>query len=226
MSAPQSGRGAAEPGRVVFGLLVVFAAVFVWSAISPHDYFTWFLEVVPAIAGLAVLAATYRRFRLTTLLYIIICAHALVLLVGGHYTYAEVPLGYWVRDAFHLARNHYDRLGHLLQGFVPAMIAREILVRHRVVKRGGWLSFVAFSVCMMITALYELFEYAVAATTGSAADAFLGSQGDPWDTQNDMLMCMIGALTALLTLSRWHDRQLAQMGYTTAPVATAAASGD
>jgi putative membrane protein len=209
---PQGGES-----RVAFVLLGIFGVAFVWSAIRPHDYFTWFLEVLPAMLGLVALAATYRRFRLTTLLYVLICGHAIVLLVGGHYTYAEVPLGNWVRDAFHLARNPYDRLGHFVQGFVPAILAREVLIRNRVVKRGGWLSLLVFCFCMAVSALYELFEYAVAMSTGSAADAFLGSQGDPWDTQNDMLMCMIGAITALLTLSCWHDRVLARIPERTAP---------
>lgn len=206
-------------------LLVGFFAVLAWSAIRPHDYFTWFLEVVPALAGLAILTATYTRFRFTTLLYGLMWLHALVLLVGGHYTYAEVPLGNWLRDALHLARNHYDRLGHFLQGFVPAMVAREVLIRVGAVKRGRWLSFMVFAVAMMITALYELFEFAVAVMTGSAADAFLGTQGDPWDTQKDMLMCMIGALTALLTLSHWHDRALQRIGCGTTPAGNTAASG-
>lgn len=191
-------------------LLAVFVAVFAWSAIRPHDYFTWFLEVVPAIVGLAVLAAVYGRFRFTTLVYVVLLLHAIVLMVGGHYTYAEVPLGHWVQDAFHLARNHYDRFGHFMQGFVPAMVAREVLVRQKVVKR-KWLYFMVVAVCMMITSVYELFEFAVAKATGEAADAFLGGQGDIWDTQWDMTMCFIGANTALVTLSRWHDRLIARI---------------
>ena len=191
-------------------LLVVFAIAFAWSAIRPHDYFTWFLEVVPAIVGLAVLAAVYRRFRFTPLVYTILLLHALILLVGGHYTYAEVPLGNWVRDAFHLGRNHFDRLGHFAQGFVPAMVAREVLIRQKVVKR-GWLYFIVFSICMMVTAVYELFEFAMAKTTGSAADAFLGSQGDNWDTQWDMTLCFIGSNVALLTMGKWQDRQIDRM---------------
>jgi putative membrane protein len=194
------------PSRNVVWLLALFLAAFTWSAIRPHDYFTWFLEVLPAIIGLAILASTYRNFQLSTIAYTLILLHAVVLMVGGHYTYAEVPLGNWVRDYFHLARNHYDRLGHFMQGFVPAVLAREILLRKQIVKRGGWLTFVVFSICMTITAVYELFEYGVAVVTGSAADAFLGGQGDPWDTQNDMLMCMIGCVTALVSTWRWHDR--------------------
>ena len=192
-------------------LLAIFFAVSAWSVFRPHDYFTWFLEVVPAIIALAVLAPTYSRFRFTTPVYCIILLHAIVLLVGGHYTYAQVPLGNWVRDAFHLSRNHFDRLGHFLQGFTPALVFRELLLRLRVVRRGYWLSFIVFAISMMVTALYELFEYAVSVATGSAATAFLGTQGDPWDTQNDMLMCMIGALTALILFSRLQDRWIERL---------------
>jgi putative membrane protein len=195
--------------RTLAALLAIFFAVFVWSAIHPHDYPTWILEVFPAVIGLAVMAATYRRFPLTTMLYVLILLHAIVLMVGGHYTYAEVPLGNWVRDHFHLARNDYDRIGHFMQGFVPAMVAREVLIRNRVVRRrGGWLPLLVFAICMMISSLYELLEYAVAVASGSGAVAFLATQGDVWDTQQDMLMCGIGAVAALVLLSRWHDRQL------------------
>jgi putative membrane protein len=191
-------------------LLFIFAAVFIWSAVKPHDYFTWFLEVAPAVLGLTVLAVTYRRFQFTTLVYVALLLHAIVLMVGGHYTYAEVPLGNWVRETFHLSRNHYDRLGHFMQGFVPALVAREILLRNRIVKR-RYLYFIVFSICMMITATYELFEFAVAKLTGSAADAFLGGQGDPWDTQWDMTFCLLGANLALLLMSRWQDRAIEQL---------------
>jgi putative membrane protein len=194
------------PSRSVVWLLALFTAAFTWSAIRPHDYFTWFLEVLPAIVGLAILVWTYPRFQFTTLAYTLILLHAVVLMVGGHYTYAEVPVGNWVRDYLHLARNHYDRLGHFMQGFVPAILAREVFLQKRIVKRGPWVTFVAFSACMMITAIYELFEYGVAAATGSAADAFLGGQGDPWDTQNDMLMCMTGSIAAIVSTFRWHER--------------------
>jgi putative membrane protein len=200
------------PSRTIAALLAIFFAVFIWSGIHPHDYPTWILEVFPAIFGLGVMAATYRRFPLTTMLYVLILLHAIVLMVGGHYTYAEVPLGNWVRDHYHLARNDYDRVGHFMQGFVPAMVAREVLVRNRVVqRRGGWLSFLVFAICMMITALYELLEFAVAVASGSGAVAFLATQGDIWDTQKDMLVCMIGALAALALLSRSHDRAMAKL---------------
>ncbi|HET7872072.1 MAG TPA: DUF2238 domain-containing protein [Terriglobales bacterium] len=190
-------------------LLGTFAAVLAWSAVRPHDYFTWGLEVFPAIIALAVLAATYSRFQFTTFVYLLVTVHACILFLGGHYTYAEVPLGNWVRDSFHLARNHYDRLGHFAQGFVPALVAREVLLRRKIVLRRGWLFFIVVSICLAISAAYELLEWRVAVATGSAADAFLGTQGDPWDTQEDMATALVGALAALLGFSRWHDRMIA-----------------
>lgn len=198
----------AHPKGLRFIWLAV-AAVFVWSAIRPHDYFTWILEVFPAIIGAVILTATSRRFRFTTLVYTLIAAHMIILMVGGHYTYAEVPFGNWIRDQFELSRNHYDRLGHFAQGFVPAMIAREVLLRLNVLKRGRWLFVMVVSICLGVSALYELVEWMVSALTGSAGDAFLGTQGDVFDTQKDMAMALIGALTALLTLSKLHDKQLA-----------------
>ena len=192
-------------------LLAIFAAVFLWSAIHPHDYFTWILEVFPAIIGLLVIFFTYKRFPLTALVCTLLCLHAIILCVGGHYTYAEVPLGNWVRDALGLARNHYDRLGHLAQGFVPAMVAREILIRRNVVRGRGWLYFIVVSICLAISAAYELLEWSVSVATGSAGDAFLGTQGDVWDTQKDMAVALLGALIAPLLLGRLHDRQLARI---------------
>lgn len=189
-------------------LLLVLLLVFIWSAIKPHDYFTWFLEVLPAMAAVAVLWATRSRFELTSLAYILIAAHAVILMVGGHYTYAEVPLFDWIRDAFGFARNHYDRLGHFAQGFVPAIIAREILLRKSPLKRGKWLFAIAVSFCLSTSAFYELIEWWVALATGSAADAFLGTQGDAWDTQWDMAMALFGAISALLVFQKLHDRQL------------------
>ncbi len=178
------------------------------SGWRPTDPFTWILEVFPAILGAAVMIATYRRFRLTNLLYVLIFVHALILMAGGHYTYAQVPLGFWIQDVFGFTRNHYDRIGHFAQGFVPAMIARELFVRHRVMARGAWMALVIVLCCLGISAIYELIEWWTAVMSGSAADAFLGTQGDPWDTQKDMFMAGIGAITALLTLSRVHDRAL------------------
>ena len=194
--------------RITAGLLAVVVTVFVWSGWTPKDRMTWVMEVFPVVGAIPLLLATRRRFPLTTLAYVLIAIHACILMVGGRYTYAEVPLGDWVKDAFHLARNHYDRLGHLAQGFIPAIIAREILLRKTALRRGGWLFFLVTSVCLAVSAVYELIEWAAAATTGSAADAFLGTQGDPWDTQKDMLCAGIGAVIAQLTLARPHDRQL------------------
>ena len=189
-------------------LLAFVAAVFFWSAVGPLDRFTWFLEVLPVLVGLPLLAVTYRRFPLTALAYSLIAAHAVILMVGGHYTYAEVPLFNWLRDSLGLARNHYDRLGHFAQGFVPAILAREVLLRRTPLRRGGWLLTIVMSICLAISALYELFEWGVAVATGTAAGAFLGTQGDVWDTQKDMAMCLVGALSALFILSRAHDRSL------------------
>ena len=189
-------------------LLILFAAALAWSVIRPHDYFTWILEVFPALIGVAVLLATRNRFPLTPLLYVLLFVHALILIVGGHYTYAEVPLGFWMRDAFGFARNHYDRIGHFAQGFVPAIAAREILLRLRVVRGRGWLFFIVVSICLAISASYELLEWSVSAATGSKGDAFLGTQGDIWDTQKDMALALIGAIVAPLVLARVHDAQL------------------
>ena len=189
-------------------LLFGVSVVFLWSGWAPKDRMTWILEVFPVIGAVPLLIATRRRFPLTTLAYALIAIHATILMVGGRYTYAEVPLFNWVRDAFHLARNHYDRVGHFAQGFVPAIVAREILLRRSVLRRGGWLFFLVTCVCLAISAVYELVEWATAQASGSAADAFLGTQGDPWDTQKDMLLAWIGAMTAQLTLGRAHDRQI------------------
>jgi putative membrane protein len=192
-------------------LLCGFTIVLAWSAVHPHDYFTWTLEIFPAILALAALAITYRKFQFTTLVYALITLHACILFVGGHYTYAEVPLFNWIRDHYHLARNDYDRVGHFAQGFVPALVAREVLLRQKIVLRRGWLFFIVLSICMAVSAAYELLEWRVAVAKGSAADAFLGTQGDPWDTQEDMATAAIGAVTALLFFSRWHDRLISRI---------------
>ena len=189
-------------------LLAVFALILVWSAIRPHDYFTWLLEVFPAIIGAALLIATRKRFPLTPLLYVLLFLHAVILAVGGHYTYALVPLGFWMQDTFGFARNHYDRIGHFAQGFVPAILAREILLRFRVVRGRGWLFAIVVAICLAISAAYELLEWSVAVMSGTKAEAFLGTQGDVWDTQKDMALAAIGAITAQLILGRLHDRQL------------------
>jgi putative membrane protein len=200
-----------EQRFVLIVLLSGFTAALLWSAIHPHDYFTWMLEVFPAILALVALAVTYRKFQFTPFVYALIMLHACIVFVGGHYTYAEVPLFNWIRDHFHLARNDYDRVGHFAQGFVPALVAREVLLRRKIVLRRGWLFFIVLSICLAVSAAYELLEWRVAVGTGSAADAFLGTQGDPWDTQEDMATAAIGALTALLFFSRWHDRLIGRM---------------
>lgn len=190
-------------------LLVVWLALLVISGIQPHDYFTWVLEVAPSLLGVPVLIATFSRFRFTPLVYRLVFLHAVILMVGGHYTYAEVPLGYWMKDAFGFARNHYDRIGHFAQGFIPAMMTREILLRCSPLEPGKWLFFLVSCVCLAISVGYEFIEWWTAIATGEAATAFLGTQGDPWDTQWDMFLALIGALTAQLTLNHLHDRQLA-----------------
>lgn len=190
----------------------MFVACLVWSAVRPRDRFTWVLEVAPAVVGVIVLAACYRRFRFTTLAYVLMFAHGLILLIGGHYTYAEMPLFNWLRDALGLARNHYDRVGHLAQGFVPAIVSRELLVRLSPLGAGRWLVAIVLCVCLALSAFYELVEWWVAAATGTAADAFLATQGDPWDSQWDMFLALVGAAAALLLLTRAHDRALAGLG--------------
>jgi putative membrane protein len=192
-------------------LLAVGVALLVLSGVRPHDRFTWVLEVAPILIGIPILIATYRRFPLTPLVYRLLLVHSVILMIGGHYTYAEVPAGFWVRDALHLTRNHYDRLGHLAQGFVPALLAREILLRRTPLQRGGWLFFLVTCVCMAISAAYELVEWVTAVLTGEAATAFLGTQGDVWDTQWDMFWALIGSLAAQITLTRVQDRELATL---------------
>lgn len=189
-------------------LLALFAVIFAWSMIGPHDWFTWGLEVFPAVIGLVLLLATHRRFPLTPLLLVLLFVHAVILVIGGHYTYALVPLGFWMQDAFGFTRNHYDRIGHFAQGFVPAILAREILLRKNVVRGRGWLFTIVVSICLAFSAAYELLEWSVAALSGSKGDSFLGTQGDVWDTQKDMALAAIGAITAQLLLGRLHDRQL------------------
>jgi putative membrane protein len=192
-------------------LLGTFLLILLWSGIRPFDRFIWFLEVVPAMVGGIVLVAIYPKVRLTMLVYCLIWLHALVLILGGHWTYAEMPLFSWLRDEYGLARNYYDRLGHVMQGVVPAMIAREILLRNAVVRGRSWLFFVVACIALAISAFYEFIEWWVAVASGTAADAFLATQGDIWDTQWDMFLALIGATAAQLLLSGRHDRQLASM---------------
>lgn len=179
-----------------------------WSGWRPHDYPIWWLEVAPALIALFVLLITRRRFPLTSLAYWLILLHAVILMIGGHYTYAEVPAGDWLRDLMGGDRNNYDKLGHLAQGFIPAIVIREILVRNQVVARRGWLSLLVVSICLAISAVYELLEWWVALLSGEAADSFLGTQGYVWDTQSDMFLALLGASLALAFLGRVHDRQI------------------
>ena len=187
-------------------------ALLALSAWRPYEFATWAMEVAPVALVLPLLWATRQHFALTPLLYALIFAHACVLILGGHYSYARVPLGDWMREAFGLARNPYDGVGHFMQGFVPAIAARELLLRHTGLQRGGWLFTVVTAVALAISAIYELIEWAAAVALGSGADEFLGTQGDPWDTQKDMLLAWIGAMVAQWLLARWHDRQLAALG--------------
>ena len=189
-------------------LLVAVLAILAWSGWMPKDRFTWLLEVAPVPIAGALIAFAYPRWRFTPLVLSLIAIHAAILMVGGKYTYAEVPLFNHLRDEFGLARNYYDRVGHFAQGFVPAMVAREILLRHAVVKSGDWLFFVVTSICLAVSAFYELVEWWVAVASGTAAEAFLGTQGDVWDTQWDMFLALCGAIAAQLLLARWHDAQM------------------
>ena len=191
--------------------IITYTAVLLWSAINPRDQFTWFLEVVPALAGAAILAATWKKHPLTPMLYVLILIHCIILMVGGHYTYAEVPLFDQISELFGWQRNNYDKIGHLAQGFIPAMIAREIMIRSQAVNGRAWLNLFTISFCLAFSALYELIEWGVAEMTGESAEAFLGTQGYIWDTQSDMFLALIGACLAVLLLSRWHDRQLQQI---------------
>jgi putative membrane protein len=195
-------------GREPRLLLGAAAVALVLSGIGPRDRVTWWLEVAPVLIAAPLLILTARRFPLTPLAYRLIFLHALVLMLGGHYTYAEVPLGFWVQRLFGLARNHYDRLGHVMQGFVPAIVTREILIRCSPLRPGKWLTVLVLSVCLAISALYELVEWWAALIGGEDADAFLGTQGDQWDTQWDMFLALLGATAALALLSRPHDRQI------------------
>jgi len=188
--------------------LILFFSVLVWSGINPKDQLTWFLEVFPALIGIIILGATFNNFRLTKLAYALILVHCIILMIGGHYTYAEVPLFDWIKNYFDLARNNYDKLGHLAQGFIPAIIAREILIRKKIVLKPKWLSFIVVSICLSISAFYELIEWWVAELSGESAEAFLGTQGYIWDTQSDMALALLGAVLALIMLSKIHDKQI------------------
>lgn len=189
-------------------LLILFGLGLLLSVIEPHDYFTWFLEVFPALLGVMVLIATFEKFRFTYFVYVLILLHTFVLFIGAHYTYAEVPLFDTIRDGLGLERNNYDKVGHFMQGFVPAAITREIFIRRQIVNSKSWLPFLVVCVCVWISVMYEFLEWGVAMVTGSSADAFLGTQGYVWDTQSDMLFAAIGAVTFLLLFSRFHNKKI------------------
>ncbi len=192
-------------------LLLVTMLVLLWSGINPRDGITWLFEVAPVFLALAILVPTAKSFPLSSLLYRLLFVHGLILMIGGHYTYAEVPVGYWFQETFELSRNHYDRLGHLVQGFVPAILAREILLRKTPLVPGRWLTFLIIAVCLAFSAFYELIEWWTALLLGESADAVLGMQGDIWDSQWDMFLALLGACVSLATLSKVHDRSLAAL---------------
>jgi putative membrane protein len=191
--------------------LGIFFSALLWSGISPKDYLTWVLETVPALIAFVMLIATRQKFRLTDLAYSLILIHSLILMIGGHYTYAEVPLFDWLKDAFNLDRNNYDKVGHFAQGFIPAIIAREIIIRNHVVDSVKWLNFFIICICLAISAFYELIEWWIALLSREAANAFLGTQGYIWDTQSDMAYALLGAILGLVLLSRTHDRHMAEL---------------
>jgi len=205
-------------------LLAVAAVLLGISAIHPYDMATWWMEVFPIFIAVPILLFTYGRFPLTRLVYTLIFIHACILMLGGHYTYARVPLGFWMQDLFHFSRNHYDRIGHFAQGFVPAIVGREILLRLTPLRRGGWLFFLVCSVCLAISACYEFVEWFAALIGGSGANEFLGTQGDVWDTQWDMFMALIGSIVAQVVLARLHDRQIDRLPSAGNPAAYASAS--
>ncbi|MCM3877693.1 MAG: DUF2238 domain-containing protein [Thermoanaerobaculia bacterium] len=196
---------------ILFIAAVVLVLLLGVSGLRPHDRLTWVLEVFPIVVALPILVLTYRRFPLTTLLYALIFVHAVVLMVGGHYTYARVPVGFAIAKAFSLHRNPYDKIGHFAQGFVPAIAARELLVRGRYIRTRGMLAFVVISIVLAISASYELFEWASAMALGQGANEFLGTQGDPWDTQSDMFFALLGGGAALIGLAGYHDRQISRL---------------
>ncbi len=194
--------------RLALCLAVLVGLALVVSGLAPYDRLTWFMEVAPVLIAVPLIAVYHRRFPLTRLLLVLIAVHALILILGGAYTYARVPLGFWLQDVFGFARNPYDRIGHLAQGFVPAMVARELIVRLGILARRGWLFFIVCCICLAISAVYELVEWQAAVIMGQGAVEFLGTQGDPWDTQADMAFALIGAMAAQWLLGRWHDRQM------------------
>lgn len=197
--------------RRLVWFLVLLAPVVIWSWVSPHDRFTWWLESAPVVVGVPLILAFQRRFPLSSLLLVLLWLHCVILVTGGHYTYARVPLGEWARGWFGWTRNNYDKLGHFAQGFIPAILTRELLTRRSPLRGSRWLGFLVVCVCLAFSAFYELIEWFTAVTSGAAADDFLGTQGDPWDTQTDMLMALVGALVAVIGFSGWHDRSMEKL---------------
>lgn len=195
--------------RLPLTLLLVVIVLLAISGIDPSERGTWWMETAPIFIAAPILVFSWKRFPLTPLLCVLIALHAVILLVGGAYTYAKVPAGFWVQNTFHLSRNPYDKLGHFWQGLVPALVARELFIRHRIVRAGIWTSLLGIAVALSVSLMYELIEWGAAVALGQGADAFLGTQGDVWDTQSDMGMALLGALFAVMLLSRWHDRQIA-----------------
>lgn len=189
-------------------LILLFFIGLIGSAITPHDYFTWILEVFPAIIGFVILAVTFKQFKFSYLTYCFILVHCYILFIGGHYTYAQVPLFNWIRDIFHQSRNNYDKLGHFAQGFIPAMIVREIYIRKKIIQKKSWMSFLTVVVCMAISMCYEFLEWFVSVASGSSGDSFLGTQGDVWDTQSDMLFATIGAICMVVFLSKLQNENI------------------
>jgi putative membrane protein len=202
---------AAKDARLHIFLLASLAAVFIWSFIDCFDFLTWVLDALPVVIGITVLISVYRKFHLTRFAYILIWLYAIFLLIGAHYTYSRVPGFNWIRDTFELSRNYYDRLGHLLQGFVPAIIAREVLLRKSPLQRGGWLLTIVICFCLAVSALYELFEWLVVVIAQDDSVIFLATQGDVWDAQKDMALCLVGAGFSLLTMAKSHDRALKKL---------------
>ena len=200
------------PRRWLPWLGLAVALLLAFTGVRADDKGTWLMETAPIFLAAPVVYFTYRRFPLSSLLYWLIALHAVILMVGGLYTYAKVPLGFWIQDSFHMSRNPYDKIGHFAQGFVPALVARELFLRRRIVTSRGWAVFLAISVAMAISACYELIEWGAAMALGGGADAFLGTQGDIWDTQSDMGMALVGALVAMALFTRWQDRDIARLG--------------
>lgn len=188
--------------------IFIYFSFFIWSLINPKDLFTWFLEVFPAIIGFIILFITYKKFQFTNLIYFLILTHCIILMIGGHYTYAEVPFFDYVKEFLNQDRNNYDKIGHLAQGFVPAMIARELIIRKNIINTNAWRNFFIICFCLALSALYEIVEWLVAITTNDAANDFLGTQGYIWDTQSDMAWALVGSIIALLSLSKYHDKVL------------------